>query len=76
MNTNKMPRKIWPHQAKLLKKNKYTIPAGKKQTVAMQTIVADIVLTIFIAMLVWISSLSLAIKQEIPKKVIKIAIIP
>lgn len=42
----------------------------------MQTIVADIVLTIFIAMLVWISSLSLAIKQEIPKKVIKIAIIP
>ena len=76
MNTNKMPRKIWPHQAKVLKKNKYIIPAGKEQIVAMQTIVADIVLTIFIAMLVWISSLSLAIKQEIPKKVIKIAIIP
>lgn len=76
MNTNKMPRKIWPHHAKELKKNKYIIPAGKEHTVAMQTIVADIVLTIFIAMLVWISSLSLAIKQEIPKKVIKIAIIP
>ena len=75
MNTNKMPRKIWPHHAKELKKNKYIIPAGKEQTVAMHTIVADIVLTIFIAMLVWISSLSLAIKQEIPKKVIKIAII-
>ena len=51
MNTNKMPRKIWPHHAKELKKNKYIIPIGKEQTVAMQTIVADIVLKIFIAVL-------------------------
>lgn len=76
MNTNKMPRKIWPHQAKVLKKNKYIIPAGKEQIVVTHIKIAVIVLKIFIAMLVWISSLSLAIKQEIPKKVIKIAIIP
>lgn len=75
MNTNKMPRKIWPHQAKVLKKNKYIIPAGKEQIVITHIKIAVIVLKIFIAMLVWISSLALARRQEIPKTIRKIAII-
>lgn len=51
MNTNKMPRKIWPHQAKDEKKNRYIIPAGKEQIVVTHIKIAVIVLKIFIAVL-------------------------